>query len=272
MILAMMTRKTKLLLILILFTFLQGWASLVSAQNFPANPEGFVNDYAHLLSPGQVQALDQKLSNYRDTTSNEVAIITVKSLQGYPIDQFSLKVLDTWKIGQHNKRNGILIFVAPKERKMRIEVGYGLEGVLPDILAGQIINQIMKPAFRKGDYYQGLDQATTAIMKIIAGTYKATKKKNNTGGHWAFPLLIIIAAILYFLIIRKDGPRGRGPGGRRYRRTYGSNGIIFFPGFWGGGGGGWGGGSGGFGGGGGFGGFSGGGGFAGGGGGASGGW
>ncbi len=270
MILVTMIRKIKPLLLLFLLIALQGWSSIALAQKFPAQPEGFVNDYAHLLSPGEVQALDQKLSNYRDTTSNEVAIITVNSLQGYPIDQFSLKVLDTWKIGQHNKRNGVLIFVAPKERKMRIEVGYGLEGVLPDILAGQVINEIMKPAFRKGDYYQGLNQATTAIMKIVAGTYKANQKKSKNGPGMAFPILLIIAVVLYFLIIRKDGPRSRGPGGRRYRRTYGSNGIIFLPGGWGGGFGG-GGGSGGFGGGG-FGGFSGGGGFAGGGGGASGGW
>lgn len=247
---------------------------VVLGQQFPQKPEGFVNDYAHVLSPGQVAALDQKLSTYRDSTSNEIAIMTVDSLQGYPIDEFSLKVLDTWKIGQHNKRNGILIFVAVKDRKMRIEVGYGLEGVLPDILAGHIVRNILQPNFRNGNFYQGFDQATTAIMQQIAGEYTASKKKNNGGKiNFSFWILLIIAIVFYLRVIRRDGPNNGGnQGGSGRRRTYGSSGVMFFPGWWGGGfggGGGWGGG--GFGGGG-FGGFSGGGGFAGGGGGASGGW
>lgn len=267
--------RNSLWLFLILFCLLIP-ASVLHAQDFPKKPVGFVNDFAHMLSPGEVQALDQKLSNYRDTTSNELAIITVPSLQGYPIDEFSLKVLDTWSIGQHNKRNGILIFIARDDHKMRIEVGYGLEGVIPDILAGRIIRNIMQPAFRRGNYYQGLNQATTAIMHYIGGTYKAEpKKKTGQPISRAFPLLLLASVIIYFLVIRRDGPRNpggnSGSGGGRRRRTYGSSGFIFLPG--GGFGGGWGGGSGGGGfGGGGFGGFSGGGGFAGGGGGASGGW
>ncbi|HKJ47052.1 MAG TPA: TPM domain-containing protein [Balneolales bacterium] len=268
-----MTPKTKSLFIFVLLTGITFLTSTAYAQKFPAKPEGFVNDYAHILNQGQIQQLDRKLSTYRDTTSNEVAIMTVPSLQGYAIDQFSLKVLDKWGIGQHNKRNGVLIFVAPKEKKMRIEVGYGLEGALPDIIAGHIVNNVMKPYFKKGEYYQGLNQAVNAIMMQVAGEYKPEMaKKKDKGGHSAFPILFIIAVIIYIIIIRRDGPRqnGGGKGGRR-RRTYGSSGVIFFPGGFGGGGG-WGGGSGGFGGGGGFGGFSGGGGFAGGGGGASGGW
>jgi len=269
-----MTPKIKSLFIFVILIGIQFLPNTSFAQKFPAKPEGFVNDYAHILSQGQIQRLDQKLSNYRDTTSNEVAIVTVPSLQGYPIDQFSLKVLDKWGVGQHNKRNGVLIFVAPNEKKMRIEVGYGLEGAIPDIIAGHIVNNVMKPYFKKGEFYQGLNQAVDAIMLQAAGEYKPSKKKkNDKGGGSAFPVLFIIAVIIYIIIIKRDGPRQHGGGGGRggRRRTYGSSGIIFLPGGWGGGG--WGGGSGGFGGGGGgFGGFSGGGGFAGGGGGASGGW
>lgn len=269
-----MTRKIKYLLFLTLFSALQFLTISAYAQKFPAKPEGFVNDYAHILTPYQVQRLDQKLSNYRDTTSTEVAIITVPSLQGYPIDEFSLKVLDKWKIGQHKKRNGLLIFVAPNQKKMRIEVGYGLEGAIPDITAGHIINNIMKPYFKKGEYYQGLNLAIDAVMKHASGEFKPNKNKGkNKGRSSIFPILFIIAVIIYIIIIKRDGPRQHGDGGGRggRRRTYGSSGVIFLPGGWGGGG--WGGGSGGFGGGGGgFGGFSGGGGFAGGGGGASGGW
>ena len=262
-------------LLLVLFLSILSVKAL-QAQNFPAKPVGFVNDFAHMLSSGEVRALDRKLSNYRDTTSNEVAIITVPSLQGYAIDQFSMKVMNTWSIGQHDKRNGVLIFVARDDHKMRIEVGYGLEGALPDILAGRIIRNIMQPAFRRGNFYQGLDQATTAIMQYASGTYKAEPKKKDKPISRAFPLLLIASIIIYFLVIRRDGPRNPGDksggsGGGRRRRTYGSSGFIFLPG--GGFGGNWGGGSGGGGfGGGGFGGFSGGGGFAGGGGGASGGW
>lgn len=262
----MTTRKINALIILLFIILVFPVMSM--AQQFPEKPEGFVNDYAHVLSPVQVAMLDHKLSAYRDSTSNEIAIMTVDSLQGYAIDQFSLKVLDTWGIGQHDKRNGVLIFVAVKNRQMRIEVGYGLEGSLPDIIAGHIVRNILQPNFRRGNFYQGFDQATTAIMKQIAGEYKPEKKKGNGGVNYGFWILFIIAAIIYITVIRRDGKNsgGKGGGRGRRRRTYGSSGIIFLPG-WGGGwssGGGFGGG--------GFGGFSGGGGFAGGGGGASGGW
>lgn len=243
----------------------------VFAQDIP-EPRGFVNDYADMLSPSQQQQLEQKLQTYRDTTSNVVVISTVPSLQDYAVDEFALKMAESWDIWTGERFNGVLVLIAPNERKMRIEVGYGLEGAIPDALAGRIVNDILTPYFRKSDYYGGLDRATSVIMMAAAGEYEAVEratqssgKDNNVASIVLF--LLFIAFVIYYVNrgSKGDGKGGNGKG-RRRRRTLGPGGIII--GGFGGGGGGFGSGGGG----GGFGGFSGGGGFGFGGGGASGGW
>lgn len=263
-----------LLLSLILVIPAQGQTS--SEQIFPNRPAGFVNDFANVLSRSNQNRLERKLRTYRDTTSTEIAIVTLKSLQGKPVEEVSLDILNTWNIGQADVQNGAVILVSVNDQKIRIEVGYGLEGALTDVMSGRIIDQILAPSFREGDFYGGLSRATSAIFSLLGGEYDAVKKQSaSTDNANYFPYLLLLGVILYFFVLRRDNydhddwdDDGKG-GRRKRRRTLGSGGIIFLPG----GGLGSGGSSGGFGGGGGFGGFSGGGGgFMGGGGGASGGW
>ncbi len=229
-----------------------------------------------MLEPFQKQSLEQKLRSYNDSTSSAIVIITVPDLQGYDIAEVSLKYLRDWGIGVKGKNNGVVILVSKNDHKARIETGYGMEGVLPDILAKQIIDQRMIPFFKNNDYYSGFENAVDAIIQAAAGEFKAdpnAQKKNNVTIGKIIPLVIIFLVIV-FLFSGKGGGGGGSYMSRKGSRSFLGSALPWFllgnilggGGRGGGGGGGFGGG--GFGGGG-FGGFGGGGG---GGGGASGGW
>lgn len=251
----MLTRLKIVLLTLLI-------AAPLSAQDFPA-PAGHVNDFSNLLGEREVQNLEQKLRTYRDTTSNVIAIAIVESLQGLPREEVATTLFNEWRMWEGERQNGVLILVAPNEREMQIEIGYGLEGAITDLQAGRIVDEILRPNFQQGNFYTGLERATTVLMQLGAGEYDAVDRATEDSGDFSFIILIIIFIIIYTLVRASGGGKG---GGRRGRHTLGSGGPIIW-----GGGGFSGGGSGGFGGGG-FGGFGGGGGFGSGGGGAGGGW
>lgn len=230
---------------------------VANAQEFPSKSNRLVNDYAALLSADEVNTLEQKLLAYNDTTSTQVTIVIIKSLEGYEVSDYAVRLGNAWGVGKADKDNGALILVAMDEKKMSIQTGYGLEGVLPDAICKRIIENELKPSFKAGNYYAGFDLATTAIFKFAAGEYKADhykkKKKLPFGALFiGFIIVIIIASRANRKYQTIDGKGIRGGGG-------------FFPPFIGGGGFGGGGSSSG----GGFGGFGGG---SFGGGGASGGW
>ena len=130
---------------------------------------GRVNDNAQILSENARQLLSEKLKEHEDRTSNQVVVLTITSLQGENIEEYSNKVFDEWKLGQEDKDNGILIVVAPDERRMRIEVGYGLEPRITDLLAGRIIREVMTPRFREGDYDGGITEGTLASISLLEG-------------------------------------------------------------------------------------------------------
>lgn len=229
---------------------------------FPSQPSGLVNDYANMLSSSEEQRLETKLRSYRDTTTNAFVITTLESLQGYPIEDVAREMHNQWNIQYEERGNGILVLISEQDRAMRIEVGYGLEGAVPDIMANRIINDVLTPSFRASDFYGGLDQATNILIDLAAGEFEGFPEQQSSEGGIPIDVIIIFIIIIFILISKGKG----GKGGRRH--SLGSGGIIFYGGGFGGGGGG-----GSFGGGGGgFGGFGGGGGFSSGGGGASGGW
>ena len=259
----------KLLLILLFFygqfTFAQ--------QLFPkANPPQAVNDFGNFLEPFQREALEKKIRDYNDSTSSAIVIITVPDLQGYDIAELAFKYMRDWKPGVADRDNGVIILVSKAERKSRIETGYGMEGVLPDITAKSIIEERMIPYFKENDFYRGFDNAIDAIILAASGEYKALPKTEGGRGGGSFKTIFILMIVAIFLLSRGGG----GGKGGSYMSRRGSRGIggglpwFIVGSLLGGGGrgGGFGGGGGGFGGGG-FGGFGGG---SGGGGGASGGW
>ena len=259
-------------LLVIFFLFSTVFVEAQSIQPRP-NPPLAVNDFGKMLEPFQVEALEKKLEAYNDSTSSAIVIITVADLQGYDIAVVALQYLRTWGIGTKDKNNGVVLLVSKTDRKARIETGYGMEGVLPDITAKHIIDEQVIPAFKENDYYRGFDQAVDAIILAARGEYTTDVKKNSHSPAISFKTIFFLIIIIIFILSRIGGG-----GGGNYIIRKGSSGLgglgwFFLGNMLGGGGsrGGWGGGSGGFGGGGGggFGGFGGGGG---GGGGASGGW
>lgn len=229
-------------------------------------PTQLVNDLAGVLSQTEKASLEKVLVDYDDSTSTQIAILTIPSLNGYPIEEAALKVYRHWGVGNVKTNNGLLILVAVNDRLVRLEVGYGLEGAIPDITANNIIRNDIQPNFRNGNYANGLLEASHSIIEAAKGEYKAPanyRKKNSEGG---FPMGFIVFVIV-LIVVFAGGSGGNKGGGYMSRRGYrGNTPPIFFPGGFGGGG--FGGRGGGFGGGG-FGGFGGG---SSGGGGASGSW
>jgi uncharacterized protein len=130
---------------------------------------GRVNDYAQILSEDARELLSEKLKEHEDSTTNQVVVLTLLSLQGESIEDFSNEIFNVWGLGQQGQDNGILILVVPDERRMRIEVGYGLEASVPDIIAGRIIREIMTPRFRDGDFDGGITEGTLAVIDILEG-------------------------------------------------------------------------------------------------------
>src|SRR5215217_1481900 len=188
------------------------WPSFSHADDFPEkpNPPRLVNDLAQTMSADQVHLLEMKLRAFNDSTSNQVAIVTIKSIGTYEIADYSFKLGNKWGIGS-SKNNGVLIIAAMQEHKIWIAVGRGLEGALPDITAGQIVNREIKPLFREEKYYEGFDRATNAIIAATRGEYKADPKGDNDSGFPLRIILIVIVIIVVLLIISKGG---RGGGGR----------------------------------------------------------
>ncbi len=130
---------------------------------------GRVTDNAEILSPAMRSSLTAQLKSHEQRTGNQIAILTVPSLEGDNIEDYAVRVFESWKLGQKGKDNGVLIIVVPKERRMRIEVGYGLEGVLTDGAAGRIIRNAMAPRFKAEDYDGGVEAGVKNVIGLLEG-------------------------------------------------------------------------------------------------------
>lgn len=225
---------------------------LRAEPSFPAL-SGRVVDNAGLLDAGSRDQLERMLTAHEQATGEQVVVVTVNDLLGLPIEDFGYQLGRYWGIGQKGKDNGALLIVAPQARKLRIEVGYGLEERLTDAQSSVIINSIITPAFRRGEFSQGIVQGTAAILQVLGGNPLAEPSRAQGGGGeeeapaWAvglFVLLIILVFAAQSMGIGGSGRGGRGGMGGGFGGGYGGFGGG------GGGGGGFSGGGGGFGGGG----------------------
>ncbi|HDY98292.1 MAG TPA: methanol dehydrogenase [Pseudomonas sabulinigri] len=240
----------RLMVSLLCALMLSAGAAIAVAADEQALPTltGRVVDQAELLGPGAEQQLTQMLAAHEQASSEQVVVVTVPSLQGQSIEQYGVELGRAWGIGQKGEDNGALLIVARDDRKIRIEVGYGLEGRLTDAQSSTIINGIMTPAFREGQFEQGIVQGAAAMIQVLGGNplavaERAEKKEKKPAGALILVLIMIGASML-----GGGGRGGRGGTGRALLAGALLGGLA--GGSRGGGGGGFGGGGGGFGGGG----------------------
>ncbi|MEO8472433.1 MAG: TPM domain-containing protein [Chryseolinea sp.] len=227
--------------------------AILAQLAIPEHNGVWIHDEAHVLSHEALSRLEGILKAERDSTSNQIAVLIIPSLQGQPIEDYSLRVAEKWKLGQEKKDNGVLLLIAIQERQMRIESGSGLEGVLTDVISHRINRNEIAPYFRSGDYDQGVIAGVSAIIRVIKGEYVNDEPPVQKTKSKRFPVGILVIFLIIYLISR-GGRGGRGGGywssGRGWVGPMGGFGGGSSGGSWGGGSGGAFGGGGGFGGGG----------------------
>ncbi|GAA0849938.1 hypothetical protein GCM10009113_30490 [Marinobacter szutsaonensis] len=240
--------KTLLLTLLVLLP------ATVWAQSTPEFPEltGRVVDRAEMLSPDVEARLSQMLEAHEQASTEQVVVVTLPDLQGYPIEDFGYQLGRHWGIGQKSEDNGALLIVAEEERKIRIEVGYGLEGRLTDADSSVIINRIITPAFRQGDFQAGIVNGAAAMIQVLGGEPMAAPQGQQPVALQEKPkagmvaLFFIIMMAVVFFIGSRGGRGGRGGaallGAALLGGAMGGRGGGFGGGGFGGGGGGFGGG------------------------------
>ncbi len=182
-------------------------------QEFPPRPNQLVNDYTHTLSPAEIAALEQKLVAFDDSTSTQIAVVLMKSVGAYDIADYTARLAEKWGVGGGKNNNGVVLLAALEDRKVSIQTGYGVEGVLPDAIAKRIIENELKPDFRQGNYYGGIDKATDAIIAYTKGEYKNDQPRKQNSRSGSFPLILILIVIIVIVIVI-TGRKGGGGGGR----------------------------------------------------------
>lgn len=186
-----------------------------SQETIPPKPDPprLVNDFAGILSQEEVNALERKLVTYFDSTSTQIVVVIVKSLGGYDKNEFAYRIGQSWGVGEKGKNNGAVVLVKPKiqgeKGEASIQTGYGLEGAIPDALAKRIVDNEMIPNFKAGNYYAGLDAATSVMISLAKGEYSADEYTKRAGGKSSpYAMLIpFIIIIVVFLLIRTNKTR-----------------------------------------------------------------
>ncbi|MDB4920655.1 YgcG family protein [Mucilaginibacter sp.] len=199
-----MLRKLILFINLLLIGF------IAFGQELPPKSGTLVTDFTKsTLNDEQRGLLESKLVQFNDSTSTQIAIVIIKSVGDYDINEFGQKLGRAWGIGEKGKNNGILILVAVGDRKVAIQTGYGAEGAVPDVITHQIIQNDITPRFKQGDYYGGLDDGTSKLMQYMKGEYKASKKpKASDGGSPIGFIVIVIVVVILIIVFRKRGGGG----------------------------------------------------------------
>lgn len=200
-----MKREVKILIIGLCLWPLGVWAYVS-----PGAPGGMVNDFAGIIGAEFKPVLEEKLLALKATTGDELTVVTIKSLAGDTIENYAVELFEEWGIGQKGQDNGVLLLVALDDRAVRIEVGYGLEPVLTDAAANQIIQQLILPAFRNGDYTAGVTAGVDAIITTVQGgelEFSSTETKDNSdfgGSDFIFLIFLIPMAIISYLARSKS--------------------------------------------------------------------
>ena len=205
-----------------LLLFILAWQAFAQRSK-SIQPENkiktYVTDKTGTLSSSQIQTLENKLSGFDKETSTQVVVWMIASLDGESLEEKSIEIAEQNGIGQKSKNNGVLLFIAKDDRKLRIEVGYGLEGALPDALCGQIIRKEITPKFKQGNYYEGISAGVDAIIKATKGEYTRDKSDDKDSGFGGLlcgiPILFIVFGFIFIVFFISIIRRATGWGGGR---------------------------------------------------------
>jgi len=172
--------------------------------------QGYVNDYAGMISPSAKSKLEETLRTFEQSDSTQIVILTIPSLEGENIEEFGIKAGETWKIGHKGKDNGILFIVSKQERKIRVEVGYGLEGRLTDLTAGRIIDLVIKPRFKQEDFDGGFIAGVSSLIDATRGEFRAERRPARRGQKSISPFLSILLFLGIFTLLMGSASRALG--------------------------------------------------------------
>lgn len=184
-------------------------SGLAAALDVPAL-KARVNDYAGLLTPSTANQLEQALLAFEESDSTQIVVLTISSLKGESLEDYSMQVAEAWKVGQKDLDNGAILLISKSDRKIRIEVGYGLEGSLTDMISGQIIRNVIVPAFRSGNFDQGIANGVAAMMAAVRGEFQAQPAKQQPRGRESS--VSFIPVIVFIFLIMQLGRVRRGLG------------------------------------------------------------
>ena len=224
-----MTMKKFIMIVAVCF-----WGGFVWAKepNYPDHPQGYVSDFARVISAQDKDLIASLAQGLEEKTTDQMAVVTINSTQPDTIEGYAVELFKRWGIGHKGKDNGILLLVAVQDHKVRIEIGYGLEGTLPDVISNKIIRDIMVPSFKSGQYSTGIKNGAVAIASVIGG--KGLDTGVHEGSSEAPPTIWVFFAIMMIVMFLRmfGGVVGGGP-----TRGYWGGGYIGGGGFSGGGGG-----------------------------------
>jgi uncharacterized protein len=211
---------SSLLLVLISITnFTFAGIDNTSLPNKP-NPPRLVNDFANILNVNEVRILEEKLKLFSDSTSNQITIVTIENMGSYmAIEDYGYDLGKKWGVGTAKKDNGIIVLVSMAERKSRIEIGSGLEGAVPDMIGAEIIRNVLRPAFKKQQYFEGLNSTIDNLIAASKNEYKGDRQDATQNEGSIFPFIILLFLFILFLLWLKS----RGNGNNKYymsRRGY----------------------------------------------------
>ncbi len=201
--------KKALYLFLLFFGIFFGASAEIKVSEMP-NPPRLVNDFTGTLPASQQAALEQKLKVFNDSTSNQITVVLIKNLDGNDPMEYALAILRQWGVGEKKKNNGCVFLISMDDHQLYIATGYGLAGALPDGVCKIIIEHEVKPSFKAGNFYEGIDNGVTAIMQATKGEYKADAKQNSRKRGIPFGLII---AVVIIIIILSSISNNRGGGG-----------------------------------------------------------
>ncbi len=225
--------------LLFLFIFLCSFAFGQTAKevlNMQPEPRKLVFDYGNFMPLADAQALSRNLTNYFDSTGTQIVVLTINDLDGQDIAQFATELGHRWKIGEEKEDNGVLLILSKNDRKSHIATGYGVEGALPDLLCNRILQEVMKPLLKQGQYVTALNMGVASIQSALNGEGFKNHRTKGNGDMWK-SILVVVAIIVFVIISNKRRGGGSSYMGRNGARSWGNSGFWFFPtgGFGGGG-------------------------------------